>query len=105
MVGVQNVEEERPLTYLETCLLVYQNSIGDLNLPYVPIDSPVLTFITWFIFFMHQFIALIILLNFLIAVISQSYDEVMSRRAESNYVHRCQMNFEMANSFSRFHSA
>jgi hypothetical protein len=36
----------------------------------------------------------IILLNFLVAVISQSYEMVMSQQVISIYLHRCELNLE-----------
>ena len=37
---------------------------------------------------------LIILLNFLIAIISQSYEMVMAKTTENTYRHRCELNAE-----------
>ena len=48
----------------------------------------------WVLWFANQFLNLIILLNFLIAIISQSYDNVMSKSLEYKYNQRCQMNRE-----------
>lgn len=48
----------------------------------------------WILWFANQFLNLIILLNFLIAIISQSYDNVMSKSLEYKYNQRCQMNRE-----------
>ena len=41
---------------------------------------------------LNQFLVLIILLNFLIAIISESYEMAMSQQVISTYLHRCQLN-------------
>jgi len=49
----------------------------------------------------------VMLLNFLIAIISQSYEEVMSTALTSQYSQRCELNnesFAILNFFSRFKS-
>ena len=48
--------------------------------------------IIWVFWFIHIFVILIILLNFLIAIISQSYEMVMANQVMSTYLHRCQLN-------------
>lgn len=50
----------------------------------------------WILFIFNEFFILIILLNFLIAIISQSYDEVMSREEINRYQSRCELNGEIA---------
>lgn len=50
--------------------------------------------IIWLIWFFNQFIVLIILLNFLIAIISQSYEMVMTKTSESKYKQRSDLNVE-----------
>ena len=65
----------------------YRNSIGDIAPPDyafwsdMRLEHPHIAYFgcagAWFIWFMNQFIVLIMLLNFLIAIISQSYDNVM----------------------------
>jgi len=54
--------------------------------------------IIWLIWFMHQFLCLIILLNFLIAVVSQSYDEVMSKAILMKFKNMIDMNGECLSS-------
>lgn len=48
----------------------------------------------WVFWVLHQFMIVIILLNFLIAVLSQSYEMVMSQATISIYLHRCDLNLE-----------
>jgi len=43
---------------------------------------------------MNQYLVLIILLNFLIAIISQSYDEVMSNEMKTKYEQRCELTWK-----------
>ena len=50
----------------------------------------------WILFLYNEFFILIILLNFLIAIISQSYDEVMSREEVELYNSRCYLNFDIS---------
>jgi len=90
-------------------LMLYRNSIGDINAPEYGywldvIDNSnesdghfgasYMIFICWFIWFIHQYLVLIILLNFLIAIISQSYDSVMTTSLITKYNQRCDMNWE-----------
>lgn len=48
----------------------------------------------WFIWTANQFLCLIILLNFLIAIISQSYEQVMTKKKIVKYLHRSELNRE-----------
>ena len=48
----------------------------------------------WLNWLFNQILVLIILLNFLIAIISQSYDSVMAKSIISRYVNRCTTNRE-----------
>ena len=48
----------------------------------------------WTLWIIHQFVNMIILLNFLIAIISQSYENVMSKSAIFKYKQRAQLNQE-----------
>jgi hypothetical protein len=69
---------------LATVTQTFRNSIGDINMPsieawkgtdyYIP-----MTFWAQALFFVSTYIMVIIMLNFLIAAISQSYDEVMGK--------------------------
>lgn len=50
--------------------------------------------VIWVFWFIHQYLVLIILLNFLIAIISESYENVMSEETQQKYMHRCELNLE-----------
>jgi hypothetical protein len=50
----------------------------------------------WVLFLFNEFFILIVLLNFLIAIIGQSYDEVMSKEEIDRYNSRCDLNIEVA---------
>lgn len=50
----------------------------------------------WALFLLSIFFNLIILLNFLIAIISQSYDDVMGKEKMNRYLSRCDLNAEVA---------
>jgi hypothetical protein len=68
--------------------MTYRDSIGDISVPgYTNWDAALhkdtdknnadwflITFMIWICWFMNQFMCLVVLLNFLIAVISQVYD-------------------------------
>ena len=64
----------------------FRNSIGDINPPSADkwtgenVETEVvgMAYWGWCLFILQEFFMLIILLNFLIAIISQSYEEVMS---------------------------
>ena len=49
----------------------------------------------WTLFLFNEFFNLIVLLNFLIAIISQSYDEVMGKSTANKYQSRCSINLEI----------
>ena len=48
----------------------------------------------WMLWLFHQMIILVVLLNFLIAIISQSYENVMSKSMIFKYRQRVQLNLE-----------
>ena len=78
-------------TTIKFVIQVFRNSVGDINAPeYDYWSNKVAVKETesiaygmigwgWFLWFSNIFFMLIILLNFLIAIISQSYDSVMTR--------------------------
>lgn len=92
---------------------VWENSIGNINNP------PGASFhndhdkskgmrelpdiyLMWFIWYMNQFIIVIILLNFLIAVISQSYENVMNSKSIMKYQDMAALNKEAYNFMNFF---
>jgi len=74
------------LTYL---VYTYRNAIGDANPPKTiywleqkdkyPIAGNLMIILIWVFWLLSQWLVLIILLNFLIAIIGQSYDQIMSQ--------------------------
>jgi len=89
--GLGDYEEIEPNIAL--LLQTYRISIGDLAAPLYPrwilmvnSEDPldhyiglVMITIIWSMWILHQFILLILLLNFLIAIVSQSYENVMQK--------------------------
>ena len=83
---------------------VYENAIGNINAPnytfWQPkdnIDDPsshTVILAIWFIWFLNQWFIFMILLNFVIALISQSYETVMTKAMEAKYAQRTKLNKE-----------
>jgi hypothetical protein len=59
-----------------------------------PFLSGVQIFMIWFIWFANQYIILVIMLNFLISVISDTYVRVTERNKMHTYRYRNQLNIE-----------
>ena len=82
----------------------YRNSIGDLNAPVYnfwlsqesknPNFSWFMIRMIWFFWMINQFLNLIILLNFLIALISEKYNEITSENIVHAYNHKAALNQE-----------
>ena len=81
--------------------MTYRNSVGDISTPgYAYLDSfaevtSVKNFmlaVIWIVWLVNQILNLIILLNFLIAVISQVYDNVVAEQQKYRYMHKSAMN-------------
>ena len=84
-------------------LQTYRNSIGDIAAPDYSFwttrgaagelySSRIMVFFVWLLWFANQFFVLIILLNFLIAIISQKYEQVMAQSIVHKYEHKIDMN-------------
>ena len=83
---------------------VFRNSIGDPNPPNTSVwvkkdiegsNLPqIMIFICWAFWLINKFYMLIILLNFLIAIIGQSYDSVLGRLTIVRTLQKCEMNIE-----------
>lgn len=52
-------------------------------------------FLIWFFFFFNQLFIAVILLNFLIAMITQSYERVMQHKSKSQYSQKSALNMEL----------
>ena len=57
--------------------------------------------VIWVVWFLNQYLNLIILLNFLIAIISQSYEEIMTEQSVFRYQHRAELNSEARQMFRK----
>lgn len=100
--GVNSADEKDFVDYYQSWISVLRYSIGDIFDP--PTfdywhqskhdQSTLMIFICLTIFTILIFIMLIVLLNFLIAVISQTYEEVMSRRMLTRQLHKASLNCE-----------
>mmetsp|Transcript_8619 Transcript_8619/g.14572 ORF Transcript_8619/g.14572 Transcript_8619/m.14572 type:complete len:89 (-) Transcript_8619:259-525(-) len=55
----------------------------------------ILISIVWVMWCLNQFVNLVILLNFLIAVISQVYEKVISQQFTYVYVHKADLNYRI----------
>ena len=108
-VEISSADEDYPnvFSFMQYFLMTYRNSIGDISAPgysnwmkksddvtsqYLE-KNAAMTFI-WIVWLANQFLNLIILLNFLIAVISQVYDNVVAVQRQVLYTHRAELNRE-----------
>ena len=51
-------------------------------------------YVTWFNWMLQQYFMLIVLLNFLIAIISQAYENDLAMSVQNEYRQKCEMNLE-----------
>jgi len=82
----------------------YNNSIGNIAPPIYegwmehrmthPKIVQTMTVLIWLFWFLNQFFVLIILLNFLVAIMGQAYEEIMTEALYFKYYHRAQLNKE-----------
>ncbi len=49
----------------------------------------------WYFWAANQFLIVVVLLNFVIAIITNSYDQVMSNAQISKYIQMCELNREV----------
>ena len=81
---------------------VYSNSIGNIDAPYYPTwtndiqntENWIIIAMIWCVWVINQIFNLIIMLNFLIAVISNVYDTVNEKKELLMYTQRAQINRE-----------
>ena len=109
-VSIDNVDEEyaNVFEFIQYFLMTYRNALGDSTTPGYSnwLDgsandsfeeslekNTAITFI-WAIWLSNSFLNLVILLNFLIALISQVYEKVISMKEQVMYSHRAEMNEE-----------
>ena len=82
----------------------FRNSLGDISVPKYEywekrVDKNYLVSntyieIIWFVFFMNSIIMLVVLLNFLIAIVSESYERVNAMSMQFNYILKAELNIE-----------
>lgn len=84
----------------------FRNSIGDISIPYyiywsdndgLPNSSRFFfSHYAWSLFILHEFFILICLFNFLIAIVSQSYDNIMDTQEMETTMSKIYLNNEAA---------
>ena len=101
-------EDEGEYTYSLSAYMVnvFRNSVGDLMPPILPFKGEydeyieenhwylkkILTWMLWMTWVYNIIILFIVLCNFLIAYISQSYEEVLEMQTESQFRQMCELN-------------
>ena len=88
-------------------LYSFRNSIGDLAIPNYDqwllqgqsgkisqISSYFVVGLAWGIWLVQAMFMVIILLNYLIAVISQAYERVVNQRTIYSYIHKAEINLD-----------
>ena len=94
---------ENLLPFLSFFMYAYRTSIGDLEAPNAGnwmnlVDSPnYMVYFIWTIWMLHQWFMNIVFLNFLIAIVSQVYEDDMSATLQNEYRQRIEMNLETEN--------
>lgn len=110
VAGANFDDEDYPtLKLLAVHFQTYRNSIGDIGTPQYDywtyyhrhFDKSVMfgygqcmIYLIWILWYLNQFFNLIILLNFLIAIVSQSYEKVMTDSMKYEYEHKAELNSE-----------
>jgi hypothetical protein len=107
------VKEVQNLTYFQMMFLqTFRTAIGELGMPMYShiIEKPDSFFKTfnisliWICWFSQTFFMLIIMLNFLIAVITSTYERVMNYQKIISYMHKAELNVENFQLISFFYS-
>lgn len=95
---------ERLHPFLALVLYSYRTSIGDLETPNAILWAQIrnndqhgtlIVYVIWFVWLIEQFFMLIVFLNFLIAIISQVYEQDMVNSLSNQYTQKCEMNLEV----------
>ena len=92
-------------TFTKLFLQTYEDSVGNADVPIYSfwIDSAgeapttirgFMVGLIWVTWFTNQWFIFIVLLNFIIAIIGQSYDSVMEKATQYMYLQRTDMNME-----------
>jgi hypothetical protein len=101
--------------FQRTFLQAFRTSIGELGMPTYKttvVDNPKLSeyqknvkiFLIWFVWFTQTFSMLVVMLNFIIAVITSTYERVNIDQKFISYQHKASLNqecYELLNIFGR----
>ena len=84
----------------------FRNSLGDISEPTYEywsnnpdahvVASQIFSHWAWILFFIHEFFILICLFNFLVAIVSQSYDSIMDNQVRETTMSKIFLNNEAA---------
>ena len=90
-----------------TVLQVYRNSIGDIAAPHYElwynaetdtytkgIKGQIMVLVIWVVWFLNQFFCMIMLMNFLIAIISEEYSQINTYSTHFLYTRRKELNYD-----------
>ena len=88
--------------FISVFLYAYRISIGDIEVPNAMIWEVALgeegmsfmLYLIWLIWMSHQYFMLIVFMNFLIAIISQVYEDDLANTYQNEYTQRAEMNLE-----------
>ena len=81
----------------------YRNTVGDDAVPLLPFwdkqtKNPYIgkfmCFMIWFTWLFNSFLLMLILLNFLIAILSASFEDMQNKAVQFEYKAKCQMNVD-----------
>lgn len=96
------VDEAQALSYFaKTFLQTFRTSIGELGMPVYKkllkrkgIFKGINVALIWVVWFSQTFFMLVVMLNFLIAVITSNYEKVYNSQAVIAYLHKASLNYE-----------
>jgi hypothetical protein len=88
-------------TSLETALEGHETNLDLIE--YNTLEQQFMLYAIWFLWIVNQLVNLIILLNFLIAVTGEVYDDVVGEKEYYLYRHRAEMNYEWYMIQEQFH--
>lgn len=106
-IKISETDYKNVSSYLAYIIVIFRNSIGDEQVPDTafwstqkrmefPLLNKAVIGYSWFLWMLNACFMLIMLLNLLIAIISQSYDQVMTNSHVLLYNQRCLFNLECA---------
>ena len=93
---------ERINSFAALVMYSYRTSIGDLEAPNAQIwedslgksNMYFMVYLTWVVWMVHQYFMLIVFLNFLIAIVSQVYENDLAKTLQNDYTQKAEMNLE-----------